>query len=946
VNRAPRLVGRDDELGALNAARQRAAKGQGGTVFVEGPAGIGKSALVRIAFEDSSPVSGRASPPPSPTAQPLAEVALALVRAGADPFAEACRVHRGALRVLLPGSGLAAGETEAPMPMHVGDALLVLSDQVARHSQFVVLEDLHWADQFTLQAVEYLADRVRGSHTLLVATTRPTDATHALAARLRARQACEVIALGHLTAADVSEVVAACLGGSAPEALLPIVAVADGVPLQIEELLVACERAGTLVCDANGSWSVDATAPVPDTVSAGVAARLASLRANARAVIDAAALVGRVVVPELLVHALEESASAVDAALDDALAVGLLAARPGTGDLWFSHDLVRDAVASQIGRARRVELARRLSGALGERGGLDSSDRAAELAALAGDDELAAQSFVRGAGFCLDRGLPSEAVTRLDLALEHTTHAKAALPIREQLLRALALAGDVRRARAEVETVHRQLVAIDAGVDRTDACAVSFARAAANAGAWAEASEKLRGLSGASPEAWVVGSVVALELGHFDEALRLARAVVEADRASAAQRCEAFEVLGRLDRRHDLDAAAAWFRQAIATAELADLDLWAARASHELATIEQLHSLTVDGLIAARERAVNAGAPALTASIDFHLAAVHGVRFESEPALEAARRFLDVSHRLGATRQEAWAWNLIGQAHAVAGARERAAAAAEEALVLAGDDHEIAGVAIGMARAVGSLLEDDRARGLDELRAGIERLRQLPGRIPLPPWYLWPLLATMHDLEGDGGARAREETADPALHVAHGFDGLWHLAHAVAHGRAGDVAGANESSRRAQVAFAAVPGFAGYMHLGRRFAAEAALSDGWGEPDVWLTDAQAWASARGLRTLASTCGSLARRAGVRQTRRRRGAAEVPPALAAVGVTSREVDVLRLVAEGLTNAEIAERLYLSPKTVKGYVENLLAKTNSANRTQLAALLNPPTGGSLA
>jgi non-specific serine/threonine protein kinase len=57
----------------------------------------------------------------------------------------------------------------------------------------------------------------------------------------------------------------------------------------------------------------------------------------------------------------------------------------------------------------------------------------------------------------------------------------------------------------------------------------------------------------------------------------------------------------------------------------------------------------------------------------------------------------------------------------------------------------------------------------------------------------------------------------------------------------------------------------------------------------------------------------------------------------MGVTSREMDVLLLVAEGLTNKEVAERLYLAPRTVKGHVELLLAKTGAANRTQLATRL---------
>jgi len=52
------------------------------------------------------------------------------------------------------------------------------------------------------------------------------------------------------------------------------------------------------------------------------------------------------------------------------------------------------------------------------------------------------------------------------------------------------------------------------------------------------------------------------------------------------------------------------------------------------------------------------------------------------------------------------------------------------------------------------------------------------------------------------------------------------------------------------------------------------------------------------------------------------------------VTSREVDVLRLVVEGLPNREIAARLYLSPRTVEKHVERLVAKTGVPGRAELA------------
>jgi len=54
----------------------------------------------------------------------------------------------------------------------------------------------------------------------------------------------------------------------------------------------------------------------------------------------------------------------------------------------------------------------------------------------------------------------------------------------------------------------------------------------------------------------------------------------------------------------------------------------------------------------------------------------------------------------------------------------------------------------------------------------------------------------------------------------------------------------------------------------------------------------------------------------------------------VGLTAREVEVLKLLAEGLTNQEIANRLIVSPTTVKTHVQNILQKLGVSDRTQAA------------
>jgi DNA-binding CsgD family transcriptional regulator len=70
-------------------------------------------------------------------------------------------------------------------------------------------------------------------------------------------------------------------------------------------------------------------------------------------------------------------------------------------------------------------------------------------------------------------------------------------------------------------------------------------------------------------------------------------------------------------------------------------------------------------------------------------------------------------------------------------------------------------------------------------------------------------------------------------------------------------------------------------------------------------------------------------------RRDPNAASVPPPLRALGITAREREVLDLLGQGLSNREIGERLYLSPRTVERHVANLTVKTGVERRAQLVA-----------
>ena len=94
--------------------------------------------------------------------------------------------------------------------------------------------------------------------------------------------------------------------------------------------------------------------------------------------------------------------------------------------------------------------------------------------------------------------------------------------------------------------------------------------------------------------------------------------------------------------------------------------------------------------------------------------------------------------------------------------------------------------------------------------------------------------------------------------------------------------------------------------------------------------------ANGHDALAARCRTLLKECGAPVPRKGRGdATAVPASLAALGITSREVEVLALVAGGATNREVAEHLFISPRTVDKHVERLLQKAGTT-RAGLADL----------
>jgi DNA-binding CsgD family transcriptional regulator len=947
----PVLVGRDEETRHLHAALAAAGAGHGGTVLVTGEAGIGKSRLVR---ETTRAAGGRgfviltgravAGRVPAPF-RPFAEALVSAGRAGLLPDSAELEPFRPALGRLvpdwrpLPAPGSAAGPAADESLVFLGEAVLRLLRVLSPAAGcLLVLEDLHWADQETLALLEYLADNISAERVLCVATLRDQEGGGAvgLASVLEARGSATVLPLGRLDAAAMARMTRACTGpADLPAAVQRLVSEwAEGIPFLVEEVLAGLIGEGAL-SERDGTWQASdlAAVGVPATFADVVGRRLDAMDADSRQVICAAAVLGRRFDWALLSPVTGLAEAAVVAALRRGVSLQLVAADGGS--FRFRHALTHEAVLAGLLPPERALLAAPAVAAVeAAHPGLPGTWclLAADLAEHAGD-------AARAGALLLEAGRRDLVVGALASA-EHTLMRARNLagpddvvlrgPVDEALTEVLAMSGQVDRA---IEMGQTLLAGLGRPAESARAATLhlGIARAAIAGARWAEAGasvEVARGCQGVDAAlADACAAQIAVGQGYLAEADELAQAALRVAESSERPEvaCEALEVIGRVARQRDLEQAERAFARAAAVASAHGLQLWHLRALHELGTIDQLRTESVQRLGAARELAVAQGALALTATLDLQIAAGLNKQFRAAEALAAARRSAHASRRFHlATLPMA----LIFQAtaHAIRGEKENMEARIADAVSLAPDDQDVLGCAWGHCRATFSLLAEDTGTAHAQMQTGAGLLLSSPATMAPPFLGLWPLLGALLDRGGDDAA-ARVRSGHSTRHVV--VAALLGYADAILAGQRG---------RRAEAgaAFAAAddqmgPLVAWYRHYARRLAAEAALTDGWGEPVGWLREAAAYFAARGDDRVAAACRGLLRRAGAPVPRRRPGG-ELPGQLRALGVTEREADVLRLVAQGLGNREIAAAMFLSPRTVEKHVASLLAKTG-LRRAQL-------------
>lgn len=372
-SRSGRLVGRQVELDVLRHAVDLATSARAQVVIVEGPPGVGKSRLLaevtaEAAANGAHTFWGRCQDGEgTPSMWPWVQIVEALIPA--LPQDERAR-WTSELGDLLqhPARGVevrARPDAGAQFRLY-RNVVALFSAAAARQPLVVVVDDLHWADQASLQLFAHLAESLP-ARSVLMGTLRgqaPTPSQHvgrmlAAVARLERHRR---IALGPLDPSDVAELVRQETGQSpSPGVARSIQARTEGNPLFVREL------ARFLAEEDHLSDQAAAQTAVPSTVRDIVRDRTSTLDDSHRRLIEIAALMGRDIDVRLLASASDLDASQCLTRLEALEAIGLIEATSGSlGDWRFVHDLVRESVARSTTRSDASQFHLHIAAALAQ----------------------------------------------------------------------------------------------------------------------------------------------------------------------------------------------------------------------------------------------------------------------------------------------------------------------------------------------------------------------------------------------------------------------------------------------------------------------------------------------------------------------------------------------------------------------------------------------------
>jgi DNA-binding CsgD family transcriptional regulator len=361
------LVGRDAERERLSRAVERAAGGHGSIVLLAGEAGVGKSRLAEEVAEGCPPpvLRGAATEGGSTPYGPIVAALRSYLRVEPNGLDE-CGPLRPHLALLLPELGEAAAEGDRTTifeAVRCGFARIAADGPAT-----VILDDLQWSDETTVELLAALATPLREMPLLIVAAYRsdglPRDhMLRRLRNELRRGGELEEIVLEPLD----GEQTEALLRELLPEAPSPSLAGAiydrtGGSPFFVEELVAALLGKGSLQAGKRGlELAAEGEEPVPETVRDAILLGVADLPEPARTAAETAAVAGDSF--DLAIVAGLSSAAGLTAAIENGLLV-----EEGEGRGRFRHSLAREALYAEVPWLRRHDLHRRFAVVLEDRG--------------------------------------------------------------------------------------------------------------------------------------------------------------------------------------------------------------------------------------------------------------------------------------------------------------------------------------------------------------------------------------------------------------------------------------------------------------------------------------------------------------------------------------------------------------------------------------------------
>ncbi|MFE7385114.1 AAA family ATPase [Streptomyces zhihengii] len=403
------IAGRQAEIAAVTALLDGVRSGTGGALVVRGEPGVGKSALLRHA-------AGRAAPARvlrATGAEPESGLAFAALHQLLRPVAGLTDALPEPQRDAVHGAlGLAAPPAESDRFLVAAGVLSLLEEASRPHGLLCVVDDFHWADRASADALLFAARRLEAGAVGLLIATRDTPATRHTLRDLPQRP------LTGLDAGAAATALASWTGTEpSPQVAARLTEATGGNPLALRETAELLTP-GQL----SGREPLPDPLPLGDRIAAAYEDRLAALPDATRRMLLVAALDGRGDPGAILA-----AAARLDVpghALEPAEAAGLIEAGPTA--ITFRHPLVRSAVQAAAGPAERRAAHEALAAAHGDAGEADR--RAAHLAAAAvGPDETVAAALSAAAERARARGGHADAADVLTRAAQLTPepHARA-----------------------------------------------------------------------------------------------------------------------------------------------------------------------------------------------------------------------------------------------------------------------------------------------------------------------------------------------------------------------------------------------------------------------------------------------------------------------------------------------------------------------------------------